>query len=137
MIINLIQPKEIDIDGKVYKISKFPAMDGIEIATKFSMEALKRIDDYEMFKGMVSKIMSFVEAKQSNGNFVRLISEEAINNNLNTEYATETLFKLIIEMAEYNFSFFPRGSLSILSNAFAQMLPVLNLKTSTALPEQF
>lgn len=123
MINTLIKPQDIEVDGKSYVISKFPAMVGIEIATKLTMEYLKNVGDYNIFQDLILKVMSYVAAKDDAGNYRALNHKGLIDSFLNTEYSTESLLKIIAHMAEYNFSFFQKGSLLTFLENIGQKLP--------------
>lgn len=132
-VLGFIEPKEISVDGKDLVISKFPAVHGIEIASQFpaNMNALTSGG----LSPLIAKIMSYVAVKASNDNYIRLNSVDQINNHLVTPYPLETLFKVITEIMEYNFSFLEPGSLlNLLKGAFHMFLQWIS-KMSTASSE--
>lgn len=131
-VFGFIQPKEINLDGKDLVISKFPAVAGIEIASGFPTGM--NLGSEEFIK-LAVKIMQYVAVKIENGNYIKLSSIDQINSHLMTDYPLETLTKIVIEIAEYNFSFLEPGSLlNFLRSAF-QMLQQSITKMSTASSE--
>lgn len=105
----LLDPKEVEIDGKKFIISKFPAFAGREIIMSYPKTHLFATADVEQIKKTVMKLMSYVAIKTDDGRIIRLETEALIENHCNTEFPTETLAKIEAKMLEYNFSFFQNG----------------------------
>ena len=107
----LLQPKEIEINGKTYRISKFPATVGREIIAKYPVSNMPKIGDYQVSEEIMVKLMSFVEVIAGDRS-IRLMTRELINNHVPD---WEALAQLEWEMLQYNCSFLTDGkSLSFL-----------------------
>lgn len=107
----LLQPKEIEINGKTYRISKFPATVGREIIAKYPVSNMPKIGDYQVSEEIMVKLMSFVEVVAGDRS-IRLMTRELINNHVPD---WEALAQLEWEMLQYNCSFLTNGkSLSFL-----------------------
>ncbi len=107
----LLQPKEIEINGKTYRISKFPATVGREIIAKYPVSNMPKIGDYQVSEEIMVKLMSFVEVIAGDRS-IRLMTRELINNHVPD---WEALAQLEWEMLQYNCSFLTNGkSLSFL-----------------------
>lgn len=105
----LLEPKEVEIDGKKFIISKFPAFVGREIIMNYPKTHLFASSDTEQIKNTILKLMKYVAVKTQDERIVRLETETLIENHCNTEFPTETLAKIEVKMLEYNFSFFQNG----------------------------
>ncbi len=101
----MLEKKEIDIDGKKFTISKFPALAGREIIHKYFTSENDMLDAYEVNEEMLCKMMSyvFIDIK---GKSIPLSTKELINNHV---HDWEVLKKIEIALMEYNCSFFPQG----------------------------
>ena len=107
----LLQPQEIEINGKTYRISKFPATVGREIIAKYPVSNMPKIGDYQVSEEIMVKLMSFVEVIAGDRS-IRLMTRELINNHVPD---WEALAQLEWEMLQYNCSFLTDGkSLSFL-----------------------
>lgn len=111
----LIQPKEININNKVYIIHKLPATVGREILAKYPTTLGKifiNTNNYDENKKIMLLLMSYVIVKdcEVNGKKENIVlnSEATINNWVNDWQDLLTLEK---EMINYNFSFFQDGKL--------------------------
>lgn len=108
---NLIQPKEIEINGKTYRISKFPATVGREIVAKYPVSNMPKLGDYKVSEEVMIKLMNYVEVVLPERS-IRLSTRELIDNHVPD---WEVLAKLEWEMLQYNCSFLTDGkSLSFL-----------------------
>ena len=106
----LLEPKEVEIDGAVFRLGKFPAVAGREIITKYPLSNIPRIGDYEVSEKTMVKLMSFVERVYPDKNLsYRLTTVELINNHVPS---WETLVKLEAASLEHNCSFFQNGKSS-------------------------
>ena len=103
---DLLQPKKIEMDGKIFILSKFPAVVGREIIAKYPISNMPKFGDYEQSKEIMLKLMNYVAVTLSEGVEVRLSTEQLINNHCES---WETLIKLEAKMMEYNCSFFQNG----------------------------
>lgn len=102
----LLEPKEIEVDGKKYIISKFPAFDGREIVLHYTKAHLLNINSVEKQEEVVIKLMNFVAVVLEDGRQLRLSTRALINNHVPS---WETLTKLEAQMMTYNCSFFQNG----------------------------
>lgn len=106
-MLDLIDPKEIEIKGKRYVISKFPATAGREILMKYPASNVPKLGDYDESHAAMLKLMGYVEAVTEDGRQIRLVTEALINNHV---LDWETLVQLEKEMIGYNCSFFQNGT---------------------------
>lgn len=116
---HLIEPKEIEVDGKEYIISKFPAIEGREIIAMYPLSGLPKIGDYQKNQEVMLKLMSYVAVKV--GEIIMPLNNNKLVNSHVKSW--ETLGKLEIKMMEYNCSFFQVGRISTFLDGFAQKLP--------------
>lgn len=126
-MIDLIKPKEFVINEKTYILSRFPAVEGREIACKYPTSAIPKLGDYETNEQTMFKLMSYVCAV-INGEKVRLDNRALINNHVED---WETLMKIEAAMIEYNASFFQNGRISSFFEDFAQNVQVWISSTMT------
>lgn len=101
----LLQPKEIDINGKTYRISKFPATVGREIVAKYPVSNMPKLGDYKVSEEIMLKLMSYVEVVLTERS-IRLSTQELVNNHVPD---WEVLAQLEWEMLSYNCSFLTNG----------------------------
>jgi hypothetical protein len=101
----LLQPKEIDINGKTYRISKFPATVGREIVAKYPVSNMPKLGDYKVSEEVMLKLMSYVETVLPERS-IRLSTQELVNNHVPD---WEVLAQLEWEMLSYNCSFLTNG----------------------------
>lgn len=113
----MIEPKEVEIDGKKFTLSKFPAIPGRRIIMSYPISSLPKLGDYESNEQAMLLLMSYV----SKGS-LRLSTQELINNHVG---GWETLGKLEIAMLEYNCSFLALGRISSFLDGITQKLPEL------------
>ncbi len=116
----LIEPKEIEIDGKKFTLSKFPAIAGRKIIASYPLSSLPKLGDYEENEKAMLLLMGYV----SKGN-LRLSTQELIDNHVG---GWETLAKLEIAMLEYNCSFLASGRVSGFLDGITNKLPELITK---------
>lgn len=128
----MIEPKDIEIDGKSYVISKFPAVAGREIIAKYPLSGLPKLGDYAVNEETMFKLMAHVGVRQDHG-ILQLSNRALIDNHVRS---WETLAKLEVAMMEYNCSFFQNGRVSRFFEDIAQKLPAWILKMSTGLSAQ-
>lgn len=105
---DLIQPKEIEVSGKIYRISKFPATVGREIVAKYPVSNMPKLGDYKVSEEIMTKLMSYVEVVLPERS-IRLSTVELVNNHVPD---WEALAKLEWEMLQYNCSFLTNGKSS-------------------------
>jgi hypothetical protein len=117
----MIEPKEIEIDGRKFILSKFTATAGLEIVPRYISSALPKIGDYNINKEMRDKIMCFVGVKSNEHASPLMLTTVALIDNHTGNW--ETLLKLITAMMEYNCSFFLTGRISTFFQDIAQNIP--------------
>lgn len=99
------EPKEVEIDGVNFIMSKFPAVSGREIITQYPTSGLPKIGDYKTNEELMLKIMSYVYVKKD-GHEIKLENKTLVDNHMPS---WETLVKLEWEMMAYNCSFLANG----------------------------
>lgn len=103
----LLEPKEVEVDGKTFILSKFPAFDGYEIMIRYIPVHLSNINgDFEKIKEMVLKVMKYVAVKLPDGRLVRLETSDLVNNHCADG---EHIMNLTAMMMDYNMVFFREG----------------------------
>ncbi len=118
----MIEPKEIELEGKTYILSKFPAVAGREIVAKYPLSGMPKLGDYKVNEETMLKLMAYVGLKQESGNVLMLSTRALVDNHVTS---WETLAKLEWSMMEYNCSFFGNGRASTFFEGIAQKLPQL------------
>ncbi len=102
-----LEPKEIQIDGCTFIISKFPAVEGREIFSKYTTSNIPKVGQYEASEAIMLKMMTFVQRVPEDGSDpIRLQTKTLVNNHVPN---WEILAKLEWAMLQYNFSFFQNG----------------------------
>lgn len=120
----MIEPKPIQIEGKEFYISKFPAIQGREIICKYPLTGIPKLGDYEENQKTMFKLMAYVGVEYS-GQQVLLTNELLINAHVPS---WEMLIKIELAMLEYNCSFFRNGSVSNLLKDIQEKLPAWTIK---------
>lgn len=128
----MIEPKELELEGKTYILSKFPAIAGREIIAKYPVANMPKLGDYGVSEETMLKLMAFVAVKTDNGE-IKLTTRALIDNHVTS---WEALAKLEWAMMEYNCSFFQNGKASTFFEGIAAKLPQLISKTLTDLSVQ-
>ena len=127
-----IQPKELEIDGKVYTLSKFPAVAGREIVALYPLSGLPKLGDYKVNEETMLKLMAHVYIRL--GEALQPLNNRTLIDNHVPSW--EALAQLEMAMMEYNCSFFQNARLSTFLGDIAQKLPEWISKTLTALSAQ-
>lgn len=107
----MLEPKEIQIenpDGSVstFIISKFPAIAGREIISKYPVSNIPKLGDYAVSEEVMLKLMSYVAVPRETGEPLKLTTRALVDNHAGN---WETLVKLEAAMLEHNCSFFANG----------------------------
>lgn len=107
----MIEPKEITLktqkgDEKRYIISKFPAVAGREIITKYPVSNVPKLGDYQQSEDVMLKAISYTAVVMPDGTPLQLTTRALVDNHLPD---WETLVKLEWAQVEYNVSFFGEG----------------------------
>ena len=101
---NLIQPKEIEINGKKYILSKFPAMDGREIMRRYAILEKQRMNNENSTieggdRDLINLVMKYVAISLPDGRPLSLTTETLIDNHVPDWMA---LTRLEAEIVKYN-----------------------------------
>ena len=129
----LLEQKDIEIDGKIFIISKFPAVAGREIVANYSLSAIPKLGDYKVNEDMMRKLMCYVAIPNASGVPLKMTTVALIDNHVG---GWETLAKIEMAMMEYNCSFFQQGKISTFLDSLAEKLPSLITKILTGLSPQ-
>lgn len=110
----LLEPKEItrkDSSGKerTYIISKFPAVAGREIVTKYPVSNIPKLGEYQQSEEIMLKAMAFVAVPTAEGGQIQLTTRALVDNHIPD---WEMLAYVEWALLEYNCSFFGDGRLS-------------------------
>lgn len=105
----LLEPKEIEVEGLKYVIGKFPATVGREIIAKYPLSNIPKLGDYGVSEEIMLKLMSFVERVTPAGEHIRLTTKALVDNHIPS---WEVLVILEAKSLEYNCSFFQNGKAS-------------------------
>ena len=124
----LIDPKEIEINGYTFTISKFDAVAGREIVAVYTSSGLPKIGDYKTNEAIMFKLMGFVAVTTEAGKLIRLSTPELVRNHVKD---WETLTRLELKTIEYNCSFFQDGGIWGFLSGITQMLPEKIIETLT------
>lgn len=117
----LLEPKEVEIDGKIFLISKFPAMAGRKIVSQYPITALPKVGDYEENEKLSLEMMNYVGVMvEGNPEPLRLSTRSLVDNHA---VNWERVIKLEAALMGYNCSFFENGSLSTFLENILEMLP--------------
>lgn len=105
----MIEPKEIEVKGKKYIISKMPATVAREVLFKYPTSNLPKIGDYAVSQEIMLKLMSYVAVVLDDGTELELKTQTLIDNHVPSAAALILLEK---EMFVYNYDFFKDGTAS-------------------------
>lgn len=115
----LIEPKEIQVDGKTYIISKLPSTVAIEVMMRGVGNAIPKAGDFATIEAMMLKTMSYVAIKLPNME-LPLNSRELIDNHCPS---WTTYMKVLEEMRGYNNLFLVSENLLTFLERVMAMLP--------------
>ncbi len=135
----LLEPKEIEVDGKKFIISKLPALAGYEIATQLALTAVPKIGEFSQHKTMFIKMLGYVAVPISGMAEPLQLSTEALIDNHTGNW--ETMVKVGYAIYEYNVSFLADGRISNFLTDVAQNIPgwttkILNLFSEQSFPAE-
>lgn len=107
----MLEPKEITLKDqhgveRFYVLSKFPAVAGREIVTKYPVSNIPKIGEYQQSEEVMLKLMGYVSVKLPDGQALALTTRALVDNHVPD---WEVLAKLEWAMLEYNTSFFGQG----------------------------
>lgn len=131
----MIEPKEITLTTqggveRTYILSKFPAVAGREIVTKYPVSNIPKLGEYQQSEEVMLKLMAFIASVASDGTQVALTTRALVDNHVPD---WETLAKLEWSQLEYNTSFFGKGLNSDFFENFSQKAVTWISKTLTPL----
>lgn len=124
---NLLQPKDVEIGGKSFVLSKFPAVAGREIVTQYPLTAIPKVGEYKSNEAVMMKLMAYVGVRAGD-RVIPLTTRELIDNHVAD---WETLAQIEVGMLEYNCSFFGDGRASTFFEGIAQKVKVFLSQTLT------
>lgn len=101
-----LEPKQIEVNGYPFVISKIPAVDAREIFSKYASSNIPKLGEYEASEAVMLKMMNYAARVSPSGDEIRLQTRALVNNHVPD---WETLGKLEWEMLSYNCSFFQNG----------------------------
>lgn len=126
----LLEPKEIEIEGRKFILSKIPSRTMRRIIANYTLSAIPKIGDYDVNEEMMDKLMSFVAVPMDDGAPLQLVTPALIDNHTGN---WEILGKLEVAMMSYNCSFFQQGKISTFLDSINEKLPSFIAKTLTHL----
>lgn len=133
---SLIEPKEIEINGVKFIISKMPCTVAQEVIFNIPSGLIPIISNFSKSEEQAFTMLSYCERVYNDDRgSVPLISKEIINNHVPN---FDTLIKLEYECLQYNFDFFSDGralnflnsSLSLAESKLSKILTDLLLQLS-------
>jgi hypothetical protein len=141
----VIEPKEITLKTqsgveKTYILSKFPAIAGREIVTKYPVSNVPKLGDYQQSEEVMLKLLAFTAVVLPDGKPLALTTRALVDNHVPD---WETLARLEWSQLEYNVSFFGNGLSSDFFESFSQkaaawisetLIPSLATSLRTAKP---
>lgn len=138
----MLEPKEFEIAGKTFVLSKFPATVGREIMMTYVPSGMPKVGDYATNEALMLKIMKYVGVMvEGRDEPLMLTTRQLVDNHIPDG---ETLMKLEFAMASHNFAFFNNGQLQgilqlamtkatdTVSKILTDLLPVLSQKPDGA-----
>lgn len=118
----MLEPKEFPAKGqdgkeRTYILSKFPAIAGREIVTKYPVSNIPKVGDYTQSEEVMLKLMCFVAIKLDDGRELALTTKALVENHVPD---WEVLARLEWAMLEYNTSFLGQGKNSDLLGSISK-----------------
>ncbi len=104
----MLEPKEIELDGKRYIIHKFPAWQGVHLVGKIPLAVDFMHPDEELRQKVWSDVFKYIAVPVTKGTPLFLSTEALIDNHVKGWPQMLKLMKLI---AEYNDGFLDDGKL--------------------------
>lgn len=116
----LLEPKEIQVDGKTFIVSKLPATVAVEIMMRSAGNAIPKAGDFAIIESMMLKTMCYVAIRRPNIPDLMLNSRELIDNHCPN---WTTYMKVLEEMRGYNNLFLVSENLLTFLERVMAMLP--------------
>ena len=134
----MLEPLDVTITDqkgveRTYILSKFPAIAGREIVTKYPTSNIPKLGEYQQSEEIMLKLMSYVAVPRETGEPLMLSTRALVDNHIPD---WETLAKLEWRQLEYNTSFFGTGPNSDFLENIAAKAAVWISKTLTPLLQQ-
>lgn len=104
----LLEPKQIDINGYKFIISKMPCTVAQEVILRLPSGLIPMLNNFDISQEMAFKMLSYCQRVHADGRSVPLISKEIIDNQVPN---FQTLLQLEQECMTYNYDFFANGKL--------------------------
>lgn len=130
----MIEPKKVDIKGRTFFLSKFPATAGYEIATQLPMQGIPKIGDFAAHQELISKLMCYVGVQSEGMDTPQMLTTQALVDNHTGDWETYAL--IVKEMMVYNCSFLTDGVIFNLFDDYAKKALVWISSTLTDLLAQ-
>lgn len=102
----LLEPKEVEINGFKFIISKMPCTVAQEVVFNLPGGLIPVLSDFTKAEEQAFKMLSYCERVYTDGHSVPLISKAIIDNHVPN---FDTLIKLEHECLQYNYDFFGNG----------------------------
>lgn len=103
----LLEPKEIEINGYKFIISRMPCTVAQEVLINLPQGFIPILSEFSKYEQYIFKMLSYCERVYTDGrNNVPLISKAIIDNHVPD---FNTLYKLEFECINYNYDFFADG----------------------------
>ena len=112
----MIDPKKIELGGKTYILSKFPATVGRKIITQYVVTGLPKMGDYGENEKLMQLLMSYVAVELESGPL--MLSNQALIDNHVKDW--ESLVEIELMMMDHNSNFFRDGRAATFLNGIAQ-----------------
>lgn len=128
----LIEPKEVEVCGKKFIISKIPAVQGRKITAVYLASNIPKLGEYAASEEIMLELMCFVGVPIENG--VLPLNQRALVDNHVKDW--EMLVRLEAVMMEYNCRFLQGERVSTFFDDVAQKLPAWISKMWMALSAQ-
>lgn len=133
----MLEPQDVTLKGRdgverTYIISKFPALAGREIVTKYPISNIPKLGEYKQSEEVLLKLMAHVAVRTDTGE-LRLTTRALVDNHVPD---WETLAKIEWATLEYNCSFFGEGLNSAFLESISQKAVKWITQTLTPLLER-
>lgn len=137
----MVEPKELVVttqagNQKTFLLSKFPAIAGREIVTKYPLSNIPKIGEYQQSEEVMLKLMAHVSVLTPDGGTLKLTTRALVDNHCED---WETLARVEWAQLEYNVSFFSKGTnsdffASIVRKVEASIMPMLTRLLAASSP---
>lgn len=103
----MIEPKHVELNGRKFILSKFPAKIGYEICTQLPLHGIPKIGVFAEHQALISKLMCFVGVQAEGMTTPLMLTTDALVDNHAGDWENYAL--IVKEMMEYNCSFLKEG----------------------------